>query len=565
MFASSPSLDLNLELGFAKKWILRPLRSTRTATRMSISEESVTLEPVKEQDRIGRTGKTRSVTKNDLLVSKSQTSQKDRLPPPLVTALKTSAERNVASFHFPGHNRGHAAPSSLTQLIGLRPFLHDLPELPELDNLFSPEGPILEAQIQAAQLFGSSETWFLVGGTTCGIQAAIMATCLPGEHLVLPRNCHVSAISAIVLSGATPKYIIPEYDCSWDIAGGVNVMQVQKAIKDLEMEGQRPAAVFITCPTYHGICSNLSEICQLCHSLGIPVIVDEAHGAHLGFHPEMPHSALKQGADIVVQSTHKVLCSLTQSSMLHMSGNIVDREQIGRCLQTLQTTSPSYLLLASLDAARAQLGENPETTFNKAMELASEARFLIKEIMGITVLDSPNFAKFPAIDPLRLTIGFSQLGLSGHESDDILDRDHGIISELVGTKSITYAINLGTCRDHIQRLVMGLKELSSWSQRNHAMGMGLDNRRFAPFVDATMILNPRDAFFARKNRVGILESLGKICGELICPYPPGIPVMIPGEIITQSALDYLLDVKSMGAIISGASDPLLSSMVICDV
>ena len=165
-----------------------------------------------------------SVTKDNLLVSHPPVAKQDS-PPPLVSALKASAEQNVASFHFPGHNRGRAAPSSLTQLIGLRPFLHDLPALPELDNLFSPEGTILDAQRQAAKLFGSSETWFLVGGTTCGIQAAIMATCSPGEFLILPRNAHISAISAMVLSGARPKYIIPQYDLDWDIAGGVTSSQ----------------------------------------------------------------------------------------------------------------------------------------------------------------------------------------------------------------------------------------------------------------------------------------------------------------------------------------------------
>lgn len=170
------------------------------------------------------TENTRCVTMDDIVVPDTQAAQQNKLPP-LVSALKASAEQNAASFHFPGHNRGRAAPSSLTQLIGRRTFLHDLPELPELGNLFSPEGPILEAQREAAKLFGASNTWFLVGGTTCGIQAAIMATCSPGDTLILPRNSHISAISAMVLSGAIPKYIIPEYNFDWDIAGGITIAQ----------------------------------------------------------------------------------------------------------------------------------------------------------------------------------------------------------------------------------------------------------------------------------------------------------------------------------------------------
>lgn len=347
----------------------------------------------------------------------------------------------------------------------------------------------------------------------------------------------------------------------WD---GWAMLQVLKAIQELEMEGKKAAAVFITSPTYQGICSNLSEISELCHSRKIPLIVDEAHGAHLGFHSELPSSALQQGADLTVQSTHKVLCSLTQSSMLHMSGSIVDKEKISRCLQTLQTTSPSYLLLASLDAARAQLSESPDIVFNQAIELANEAKCLLKQIPGISVLENSSFPTFPAIDPLRLTVGFWKLGLSGYEADEILYRDFGVVCELVGNKSITYALNLGTHRDHVQRLLLGIKHLAATYSF-----IQLPEERVltdpAPFDDIIMSLIPRDAFFASKRKVTMKESIGEVSGELICPYPPGIPVLIPGEVITEKAVDYLLHVRSKGADITGASDPSLSSIVVCDV
>ncbi|XP_004301399.1 PREDICTED: uncharacterized protein LOC101297156 isoform X2 [Fragaria vesca subsp. vesca] len=553
----SASSDLTLHLGFRNNWTFgRP--------RASLSQESINLEPREKEDETSWTVTARSATKDKSLVSSSLTTSKQQNSTPLVTALKASAEQNAATFHFPGHNRGRAAPNSITELIGSKPFLHDLPELPELDNLFSPEGPILDAQQQAAKLFGSLETWFLVGGTTCGIQAAIMATCSPGDILVLPRNSHISAVSALILSGAVPKYIIPDYNSDWNIAVGVTPSQVETAIKEVEKEGQKAAAVFITSPTYHGICSNLSEITQLCHSHGIPVIVDEAHGAHLGFHPHMPSSAIQQGADIAVQSTHKVLCSLTQSSMLHLSGTLVDRGKISRCLQTLQSSSPSYLLLASLDAARAQISEDPETIFDKALQLAIEARNMLRKTTGISVLDVTSFPKFPAIDPLRLTIGFRQLGLSGFEADEILYKDHDIICELVETQSITFVITLGTCREHVQKLVSGIQHIAAASPSSCAAKMKVDGNNLAPFADIKTSLIPRDAFFSGKKRASIENSLGEVCGELICPYPPGIPVLIPGEIITKKALDYLLHVRSKGAVITGASDSLLSSIVICN-
>ncbi|KAL5703118.1 hypothetical protein ACHQM5_028252 [Ranunculus cassubicifolius] len=500
----------------------------------------------------------KSFVNPEILVSDSPTPYSEGLPP-IISALKANAELDAAGFHFPGHNRGRAAPSFLTNLIGITPFLHDLPELPKLDNLFNPKRSILHAQKAAAKLFGASDTWFLIGGTTCGIEAAIMATCSPGDLLILPRNSHISAISGVVLCGAIPKYIIPEYNSDWEIAGGVTPSQVEKAIKELDMEGRKASAVFVTSPTYHGICCDLTTIGILCHSRGIPLIVDEAHGAHFLFHSGFPSSALEQGADIAVQSTHKVLCSFTQSSMLHMSGNIVDRKKICRCLQVLQSTSPSYLLLASLDAARAQLSENPKSIFNEAVELALETKSLIKRIPGISVLEFSDFNDFTAIDHLRITVGVWKLGLSGYEADRLLEKD-SIIPELVGTRSLTFVMNMGTCREHTQKLIAGLECLSLSKSVMMENGKGGE---YAPFMDIAIGLNPREAFFADKESVGIRESSGKICGEIICPYPPGIPVLFPGEMITEKTLSYLVDIRNMGAEIIGASDPSFSSIVVC--
>ncbi|KAK9931572.1 hypothetical protein M0R45_018844 [Rubus argutus] len=292
---------------------------------------------------------------------------------------------------------------------------------------------------------------------------------------ILISNSQISEQQNPPSLSTIPKYIIPDYNFDWDIAVGVTPSQVETAIKEQEKEGKKPAAVFITSPTYHGICSNLSEITKLCHSLEIPVIVDESHGAHLGFHPHMQTSAMQQCADIAVQSTHKVLCCLTQSSMLHMS-----------------------------------------------------------------VLDVPGFPKFSAIDPLRLTIGFQQLGLSGYEADEILCKDHEIIRELVETQSITFVFNLGTCREHVQ--------ISAPTCAERQVD---NNYHKESFADIKTSLIRRDAFFSGKRRVSTGNSLGEICGELICPYPTGIPVLIPGEIITQKALDYLLHVRSKGAVIAG--------------
>ncbi|KMT17635.1 hypothetical protein BVRB_2g035840 [Beta vulgaris subsp. vulgaris] len=446
----------------------------------------------------------------------------------------------------------------MLQIIGTRPFLHDLPEI---DNLPNPEGPILEAQNQAAEVFGASKTWFLVGGTTCGIQAAIMGVCSPGDTLILPRNSHKSATSAMVLTGLVPKYIFPNYDFDWDIPTTVSPAEVKRAIEELESEGLKPGAVFITSPTYQGVCNNIKEISALCHLHNIPLIVDEAHGAHFGFHPSLPSSALQQGADVVIQSTHKVLFSLTQSSMLHVSDNsFIDKDKISKCLESLQTTSPSSLLLASLDATTSKLKENPTSIFDNTIKLAKEAKNTIQQIPGLSVFEST------CIDPLRVTIGFNDLGLSGYEVDDFIYRDQKVISELPGSCFITFPFTPQTGREHIDRLILAFRHLSSSFTRHQVkkeLKTGVDLEPWN--VVNCMKLSPREAFFIRKRRVDIKDVVGKICGELICPFPPGIPIMTPGEVISDRVMHILLQSKANGAKIIGASDPLLSSLLICDI
>uniref|UniRef100_A0A803MEV4 Arginine decarboxylase n=1 Tax=Chenopodium quinoa TaxID=63459 RepID=A0A803MEV4_CHEQI len=487
--------------------------------------------------------------------------------PPLVNTLKAVAEQNVASFLFPGHTQGQAIPSSMSQLIGHKPFLYDISEV---DNLSTPKGPILEAQKQAADVFGASKTWFLVGGTTCGIHAAIMGACNPGDALILPRNSHISTISAMVFSELVTKYILPEYDFDWDISTVVSPSQVQKAIKELESEGLKPGAVFITSPTYHGICSNLNEISTLCHLHNIPLIVDEAHGAHFGFHPSLPSPALQQGADVVVLSTHKVLFSLTQSSMLHVSHNsttLIDKEKIGKCISSLQTTSPSPLLLASLDATTHYLKQKSHTIFDNAINLATEVKQEIKQIPGYAVFD------YPYMDPLRVTIGVFNLFFSGYEVDYFLYMDQKVVSELLGSRFITFPILPGTCKEHVDRLISGFKNfilsptfIQRYHQRSHTLSHSVNKRvDFEPWSDIKMELTPRDAFFAKNKYVGIKDAIGKICGESICPFPPGVPIITPGEVVSERVVQILQRCKADSTTLVGASDPLLSSMLICDV
>lgn len=486
---------------------------------------------------------------------------------PLLNALRECAEMDAAAFHFPGHRRGAGAPPIMAALIGNRAFASDLPELPELDNLHAAEGVIEEAQSKAARLFGAEQTWFLVNGSTCGIQAAVMATCEPGDYLILPRNVHMSAVSAMVLSGALPKYLNPKMDSAFGVAHGVQALQVEVAIQEVRRAGNRVGAVLVVSPTYFGVGSHISALAHVCHSHNVPLLVDEAHGAHFRFHHKLPQTALEQGADVAVQSTHKVLSSLTQSAMLHTQGSRMDRDRLAQCLQMLQSSSPSYLLLASLDASRAHMEQtcqfdsetgrllSSDQNLDAALSLAFMVRRALQELPGLSILD------MPGIDPLRITVGLWKLGLTGFEADDILRLEHGVIAELPSLRSITFAISAGSSHRDAMRLIHSFATLSARYANPETTDIlvacdfdAMGKRAESVWENSVMALSPRDAFYSKSEKVMAGDAVGRVSAELVCPYPPGIPVVTPGEIITQEAVGCITAVLAEGGVVSGAAD-----------
>ena len=305
----------------------------------------------------------------------------DQFPTPLLTALKNCANQPDVPFYTPGHKRGQGISPLLTEFLGTQLFKADLPELPELDNLFNPESVIAEAQYLASEAFGAEKTWFLVNGSTSGIIATILAICGTGDKILVPRNAHQSVISGLILSGAIAIFLQPEYNPSWDLSYSITPETVAKSLQ------QHPdaKAVLIVYPTYQGVCGNITEIAKITHQYNIPLIVDEAHGAHFNFHPDLPTPALKAGADLTVQSTHKILGSMTQSSMLHVQGNRINKERLSQTLQFVESTSPNYILLASLDAARQQMATQGYNLMNQTISLAQIARTEISKIQGLSV------------------------------------------------------------------------------------------------------------------------------------------------------------------------------------
>jgi arginine decarboxylase len=472
---------------------------------------------------------------------------------PLLAALRKSADRPHAAFYTPGHKRGQGTPQPLIDLLGADVFRADLPELPELDNLFAPEAAIAQAQMLAASAFGADRTWFLVNGSTCGIEAAVLAVCHPGDKLILPRNVHQSAIAALILSGAVPIFVEPEYDPDLAIAHSITPAAVSAALN------QHPdaKAVLIVYPTYYGVCGNVRAIAQIVHEHQIPLLVDEAHAPHFAFHPDLPIPALAAGADLVVQSTHKVLSALTQAAMLHLRSQLIDPERVGRSLQLVQSTSPSYLLLSSLDAARQQMATQGQALLTQTLRLADQARAEIGQINGLRLITPAQAGQTPgffALDRTRLTVTVTELGLTGYAADEILHQQLGVTAELPSLQHLTFIISLGNTAADIDRLVQAFKNLGQYQHSIKAKSF------LKPTFPLLSRISPRDAFFASTETLPIAQAIDRVSAELICPYPPGIPVLVPGEQITAAAIDYLQQILAAGGMITGCADPELRSL-----
>jgi arginine/lysine/ornithine decarboxylase len=480
-------------------------------------------------------------------------------PTPIITVLNEWMNKDHAPFYTPGHKGGVGIDRRLKELLGERVFKGDLAELPGLDNLHGAEGIIAQSQELSAQVFGADQTWFLINGTTGGLMAGIMAVCNDRSKIVVPRNCHRSIIGGITHSGAIPIYLNPEYSPPWDIAHGITPESVKMALQ--RHSGIK--AIVVVYPTYYGVGGDLKSIVDIAHDYHVPVIVDEAHGAHFGFHCDLPPSSLSCGADLVVQSTHKVLGAMTQASMLHVQGDLIDRDRLGQCLQLFQSTSPNYLMLASLDSVQYQMAVNGLDLMDHTLGLARFAREEIGKIHGLSVLTRQmdgNTGGFQYLDETRLTVNVSGLGMTGYEADEILNDDLGIVAELPSLRNLTFIISLGNRREDILRLIGGLHKLA----RDYP-----HHRQDLPLIDSLPTLlnevpsiSPRKAFQSRKELVTLTNALNQISGETICPYPPGIPIIIAGEMITEGVIVYLQQLKNQGAKFTGNTDPTLESIQI---
>lgn len=463
---------------------------------------------------------------------------------PIHEALLKHKANRVVPFDVPGHKRGRGN-KELTEFLGEDCLKVDVNSMKPLDNLCHPVSVIREAEELAAEAFGASSAFFIVNGTTAAVQAMIMSTCKPGDKIIMPRNVHRSAINALVVCGAIPVYVNPGVEKNLGIALGMSVQDVKNAI----LQNKDAKAILVNNPTYYGICSNLKEIVELAHKYNMLVLVDEAHGTHFYFGDNMPISAMEAKADKAAISVHKTGGSLTQSSFL-VCGENVDSSYVRQIINLTQTTSGSYLLLSSLDIARKNLALNGKEIFKKSVEFANYAREEINKIGGYNAYSKEliNGDTVFDFDTTKLSIYTRDIGLAGIEVYDILRDDYGIQIEFGDIGNILAIISAGDRLLEIERLISALSEIKRRYSKDKS-GM-FDNE----YINPEVVLAPQKAFYGNKKSIPIENSAGKISGEFIMSYPPGIPILAPGEIITDEIINYISYSKEKGCLLTGTQD-----------
>lgn len=464
---------------------------------------------------------------------------------PIYEALEEFRAARIVPFDVPGHKRGRGNPE-LAALLGQQCVGIDVNSMKSLDNLCHPVSVIREAEEMAAEAFGAAYAFLMVGGTTSSVQSMVLSVSKKGDKIILPRNVHKSVINALVLNGAIPIYVNPDTDSRLGIALGMKVSQVERTIQ----EHPDAVAVLVNNPTYYGICSDLRSIVRMAHAHGMKVLVDEAHGTHFYFGKNMPLSAMEAGADMAAVSMHKSGGSLTQSSFL-LTGTGMNPGYVRQIINLTQTTSASYLLLASLDISRRNLALRGKEQFAKVMALAEYAREEINRIGGYYAYTSEliNGDSIFDFDRTKLTVNTLGIGLAGIEVYDLLRDEYDIQMELGDIANVLAYLSIGDRERDMERLIGAMVEIKRKYSRDNT-GMYTQE-----YIEPKVAVSPQSAFYAEKESLSLTETEGRICSEFVMCYPPGIPILAPGEEITAQILEYIVYAKEKGCSMTGPEDP----------
>lgn len=477
---------------------------------------------------------------------------------PIVRAMRRYADDGALAFHTPGHKQGLGAHPLLRELITDKGLREEVSLMEELDNLQAPSHCILDAQRLAAELYGADAAWFMINGTTGAIHTMLLGTLSPGDKILVPRNAHRSMIGGILLAGAYPVFLQPEINTEYGIPMGLSKECITKGIE----ANPDAKALALLSPTYYGAASDIRGIAELVHSKGMLLLIDEAHGAHLRFSQKLPLSAMASGADLAAQSTHKLLGSLTQTSMLLGKTGRVDFDRIGAVSGLLQSTSPNYLLLASLDIARLQMAEEGTFRVERAIGLADKLRKEIRSIHGLDCLGdecvgTPGSAGF---DSTKLTVSVKGLGITGMEAETLLRHRFKLQCELSDPYNVLFIISMADTDHEAEKLLDGLRQLAAYCGNSGRLkGDVLPLPLELPGIPK-LRLTPREAFWAKTEHVPLKSSVGRISAEQLVFYPPGVPVLCPGEEISPDILEYALERKNMGFTVTGVEDASLETI-----
>jgi len=428
-------------------------------------------------------------------------------------------------------------------------FTLDLTELPGTDDLHNPGGPVARAQELAACIYGADRSFFLVNGSTVGIQALI--TAIVGQReVIVPRNAHRSVLGGLIVSGADPVYVAPEIIPGFGVDCGVAPLTIRRALE----EHSGAAAVLAVRPSYYGVARDLEGQVAVVRERDKPLLVDEAHGAHLRFHRSLPKDAMAAGADASVQSTHKLGGALGQSSMLHLQGPLIDGDKVAAALSLLQTTSPSYILMTSLDLARRQMALQGEAFLERVLELARQVRERLSGVAGIRVLTEDCLAGSVGLDKTKLVVSVRGLGLTGYQVSRLLAERYNVFVEMADAANVVAFVSAGATRQDCDVLAGALEDIAARDKLPVAVTLpsappGWNKR-----------MKPRDAWFSPSRRVPLTEAEGMICAEAVAVYPPGIPAVNPGEEITPEVQEYLMLISGMGLPCHGPSDLTLKTI-----
>lgn len=466
---------------------------------------------------------------------------------PLFDALKKHIEDDVIPFHVPGHKHGRGLPE-MAEYLGERVLQMDLNAMSDIDDLGNPNSVIKDAQQLAAEAFGADAAHFLINGTTSGIHAMMLAVLDPGDEIILPRNAHKSAFTGLIMSGATPVYtrcyMNPELQVVSNMSCG--------ALKEAICKARKPGAVFIINPTYYGFAPDLKELTDIAHKYNLPVLADEAHGCHFYFSDKLPISGMSAGVDISAVSTHKTGGSFTQSSLLLVKGKLINNGELTASLNMLRSTSASYLLMSSIDVARKQLALFGKELIERSVELAEYARDRINAIPGLkacgydVIKNDPGTSFF---DPTKLVIDVSGLGISGFCLEKILRDDYHIQIELSDLTHVIAMITLGDNKEMVDAFVKALADIA----KRPVACRHLELKHLPDLPE--VVMTPREAFYSDKISVPINSAEGEISGEMLMAYPPGIPMITPGELITKEMIEYIHLLKGLECNLQGTADP----------